>query len=307
MTVVTGGAACNVPQTQRAVALAAWVGLWFNIALSALKIAAGYFGDSQAVLADGVHSISDIISDLAIIIGVRYWSAPADANHPYGHRRIETLVTLSIGLCLGVVGVGIGLDALLSLPSGRRAEPKWIAFFAALLSIVVKEALYQWTASVGRRCKSKALIANAWHHRSDGLTSIPPAAAVALALTFPQFRHVDAIGAMVVAVFILQASWSVVWPALQELTDSAADAGTVEKIKALAMTTPGVEDVHAIRSRQLSGKVDMDMHIQVDPEITVQAGYEIAEAVRGRILQDDDVLDVLVHVEPLADRAPGTE
>ena len=157
------------------------IGLLGNVATSALKFVAGFIGSSQAVVADAVHSLSDTVTDIAILVGVKYWSAPADDCHPYGHRRIEAMVTAAIGMALAVVAFGIGYNAIATVREEHLEPPGWIAFLGAMVSIVVKEVIYRWTTSVGRRAKSSAVLANAWHHRSDALSSIPAALAVVLA------------------------------------------------------------------------------------------------------------------------------
>jgi cation diffusion facilitator family transporter len=198
------------------------IGMIVNIFLAIIKIAAGYFGRSQAVLADGVHSLSDLSTDIAIIIGANYWTAPPDASHPHGHRRIETAVSVFIGIILVIVGAGIAYGAANSIITKEGASPDIIAFYAALASIVLKEIIYQITLRTGKKIKSSALIANAWHHRTDALSSIPAAAAVLAAILKPEWWFIDALGALLVSVFIIHASIKIIWPAFNELTDKGA-------------------------------------------------------------------------------------
>ncbi len=182
------------------------IGLVINVALSALKFAAGIAGNSQAVVADAVHSLSDTITDIAVLVGVKFWSKPPDECHPYGHRRIEFLVTIFIGLLLASVALGLSYNALATLHEVQTRPPGAIAFLAAVLSIFTKELLYRWTIIKGMEIKSTALIANAWHHRSDGLSSIPAAVAVAGAALVPRLSFLDHLGAIVVSMFILYPS-----------------------------------------------------------------------------------------------------
>ncbi len=203
------------------VRLVTWVGMLVNIGLSGFKIAAGYFGSSQAIVADGVHSLSDTTTDLAVLIGVRYWTAPPDRDHPHGHRRIETVITMLIGFVLAGVALGLGYNAIITIQV-QHDPPKLIALVAALVSIVSKEVLYQWTVLVGKQAKSSAVIANAWHHRSDGLSSIPAALAVGGALLYPDWYFLDHVGAILVSMFIINAAWKISWPALKQLTDTGA-------------------------------------------------------------------------------------
>lgn len=276
-----------------------WIGLTGNVAISALKFVVGIIGVSQAVVADAVHSLSDMSTDIAVLLGVRYWSNPADEGHPYGHGRIETMVTLALGIVLAVVAFGIGYNAISTVREEHITQPKWIAFIGAMASIVVKEILYRWTLAVGKRAKSTAVVANAWHHRSDALSSIPAAMAVVVALIHPNLSFVDHIGALVVSLIILHASWSIVRPALGELADTGAPKHIRERIKVLVMEIEGVEEVHAVRTRQLGPGMHVDLHITVDGDMSVRKGHEVSETVKQQLLDNGpDVIDVVVHLEP---------
>lgn len=278
-----------------------WIGLFVNVALSAGKLLAGIFGRSQAMVADAVHSMSDCVTDVVVLVGVRYWSKPPDASHPHGHKRIETIVTTIIGLALAGVGAGIIYIALVTLKDAP-ITPRIIAFIAALVSIAVKEGLYRWTVAVGKRIKSSAMVANAWHHRSDAFSSIPAAIAIAGAVLIPSWQFLDHVGAIVVSAFIFQAAWSISWPALKQLMDVGAPQKVCDRIKAIALNTPGVKVVHALRTRYIGSDLQMDVHVLVDGEISVTEGHDIAEEVKRRILADGpDVIDVTVHIEPLED------
>ncbi|MFH1738764.1 MAG: cation diffusion facilitator family transporter [bacterium] len=284
-----------VPEVRRVT----WIGLGVNIALSIFKLAAGILGRSQAVVADAVHSLSDSSTDIAILVGVRYWSQPPDEGHPHGHRRIETVVTTLIGMILAGVAVGLVYNALGTLRDRHSAPPGWIAFAAALISIVSKEGLYRWTWSVGKRIKSPAVVANAWHHRSDALSSFPAALAVAGAAISPSWSFLDHVGAVVVSLFILQAAWRIAWPALEQLADKGAPGEHRELIRSLALATGGVRVVHAIRTRHIGSGLQVDLHILVDGQMTVREGHDISETVKQNLIeQGPDVVDVVVHLEP---------
>lgn len=276
-----------------------WVGLVCNVILALAKAAAGIVGHSQAVLADAVHSLSDTATDIAVILGVRYWSAPADENHPHGHGRIETLVTVVIGLTVGAVAVGIGVEAIRGLREEPGAPPSGIALGVALVSIVVKEILYQWTARVGREVRSPALEANAWHHRSDAISSIPAALAVGFAMIHPEWVVVDQVGALVVALLILQAAWRILRPAVDQLIDAGAPAADRRRIEELALEVDGVEAAHAVRTRYVGSDLAVDLHVEVDGGLSVAQGHEIAKAVRQKLVdQGPAVADAVVQVEP---------
>ncbi len=275
------------------------IGLVVNVALSALKFAAGILGNSQAVVADAVHSLSDTATDVAVLVGVKFWSKPPDECHPHGHRRIEFLVTIFIGLLLAAVSFGLSYNALSTLHEVQKGPPGAIAFFAAVLSIFIKELLYRWTISVGIEIKSTALIANAWHHRSDGLSSVPAAVAVAGAALVPGLAFLDHLGAIVVSIFILQAAWKIVRPSVEQLVDRGAPEEICLGIEQLACATPGVQEVHAIRTRHIGSGIEVDLHVLVDPALTVEEGHRISEEVKRRLIDYiSDVVDVVVHLEP---------
>ena len=276
-----------------------WIGLLTNIGLSGLKFAAGYFGRSQALIADAVHSLTDATTDIAVIAGSHYWSRPPDECHPYGHRRLETLVTVFIGIMLAAAGVGIGWESLSTLHEKNAGPPGWSAFFAALASIITKEILYRWTAGVGKKIKSPALVANAWHHRTDAVSSLPVLIAVGGALLFPSWSFLDRLGAVIVSLFILHAALKIIWPAISELIDAGAPEEVQKKIADITCRTEGVLGVHDIRSRYISSSIQIDLHIVVDGEISVREGHTIADAVENNIIAGiPDVLGVVVHVDP---------
>ena len=283
------------------VRFAGWMGLVVNLALAAAKLSAGLLGHSQAVVADAVHSLSDIVTDIALILGVRYWSAPADERHPHGHRRFETLVTVFIGLRVAAAAVGIGWDAVTSF--GRPSHPpSAIALAAALLSIGVKEALYRWTAKMGRKTGSSALVANAWHHRTDALSSVPVAIAVSIAMIDHRFAVVDQIGALVVAVFVLHAAFRIIRPALEELVDAGAPKAHRKELERLALEVEGVRAAHALRTRYIGSELAVDVHVEVDADLSVADGFVIASKVKKDLLQrGPDVADVVVQIEPHED------
>jgi len=276
-----------------------WIGLIGNILISAFKFFVGFIGSSQAIIADAVHSLSDMTTDIAILVGVKFWSSPADECHPYGHSRIEAIVTVGIGVVLALVGAGIGYKGIATVRNKDIVQPHWIAIAGAVISIITKEMLYHWTLSVGKRLKSSALVANAWHHRSDALSSIPAAIAVALAVVNPDWSFVDHIGALIVSLFIMHTSWRIIKPALMELSDSGAPALTNKLIKGAGMETAEVEDIHAIRTRRMGSGILVDLHIKVDGNMSVARGHDVSETVKNRIQEQiPDVLDVVVHLEP---------
>lgn len=282
-----------------AVSRITWIGLWTNLALATIKVVAGTLGHSRAVVADGIHSLSDLATDVAVLVGVRFWSAPADDNHPHGHKRVETMVAVVIGIVLASAAVGIAWDAIAAMNEGQRQKRGLIALGAALLSIVANEVLYRWTLREGKRLNSLALEANAWHHRTDALSSIPAALAVGLAWFIPSWGLADLIGALIVAVFILYAAWGICRPALETLMDKGADTETRQKLEDVVCSVQGVKDVHSLRTRYLGSSLQVDMHIRVDGRITVDEGHNVALGVEKALYAlGPHIVDVLVHVDP---------
>lgn len=278
---------------------AAIVGMVVNLVLMTGKFVAGIAGHSQALVADAAHSFSDLATDLAVIVGVRYWSSPADANHPYGHGRIESLVSLFIGTSLALVAFGLARHAILTLPQPHTSPPGWIAFWAALASVISKEVLYRWTVRLGRRLRSPATTANAWHHRSDALSSIPVLVAVVCARVWPDLSFVDHVAAILVSVLVFTSAVRIAWPALTELIDSGAKRADRETILRIARETPGVNAAHRLRTRHTGGGLQVDLHVLVDPNLTVREGHSIAGHVKTHLLeQGPGVVDVLIHLEP---------
>ena len=276
-----------------------WIGLIVNLFLAGIKLTAGLLGKSQALVADAIHSLTDLTTDIAVIAGSHYWERPPDEDHPYGHKRLETMVTVFIGLMLAAAGLGIGWKAISTLRYNGASPPGWIAFLAALVSIICKEVIYRWTARTGKRLKSAALAANAWHHRTDALSSLPVLAAVGGARVLPSWSFLDRLGAVVVSIFIIHASIKIIRPALSELIDAGAPADTRNKIRKLAHGNENVLQVHDIRTRYVSTSIVADLHIVVQGSLTVRQGHDIADNVKNRILKGiPEILDVIVHIDP---------
>lgn len=285
-----------------------WVGLFVNLFLCGIKFTAGIWGKSQALVADAIHSLTDLTTDAAVIAGSHYWDRPPDDTHPYGHKRFETLVTVFIAMMLAAAGIGIGWKAISTLHHDSVTPPGWIALAAALVSIICKEALYRWTARAGKRLKSTALAANAWHHRTDALSSLPVFIAVGGAKIFPSWSFLDRVGAVVVSIFIIHASIKIVWPAFGELIEAGAPAEICKKISEVAYKNENVLQVHDIRTRYISTSIQVDLHIVVEGLLTVRQGHDIADDVKKRIIANiPEILDVIVHVDPPEKALPETK
>ncbi len=298
-------------ESYREVCRITWFGLWANLVLSGMKFIAGIVGHSSVLIADAVHSLSDLVTDAAVLIGVRYWGRPADDEHPHGHAKIETLVTLLIGIALFLVAMELLRGALASildlLNDKPKLSPTWFPFVAALISVGVKEYLYQITLRTGMRLKSSALIANAWHHRSDALSSVPAAAAVGACLVFgDQYLFLDPVGAVVVALMIVHAAWRIVRSTFAALLDSGASKTRCQEITAAIRDFGDVRDLHKLRTRQVGPSgFAVDVHVQVDPLMSLVDAHALSHRIKEKLhAVDTEIIDVFVHVEPALEFDP---
>lgn len=276
-----------------------WRGAGVNLMLAAVKTGAGVLTGSQALLADGFHSLSDLLTDGAVIIGSRFWSADYDEKHPYGHRRIETLITLFIAAVLAVAACGIGWNALTTLHDEHKSMMEMPVFLIAVLSIATKEILYRWTLRKGSETGSSALIANAWHHRSDALSSVPVALAAVAGYFFPDLNYFDHVAALIISAMLLKASWDIAVPCINEVLDVQADIGLSAVLEEIRKAEPEICEFHKIRSRHCGSAVFVDLHMLVKPEMTVADSHALTRKVE-RNLKDacPAVKDVTIHVEP---------
>ncbi len=274
-------------------------GILVNISLAVAKIVFGYLAASQTMIADGIHSFSDLLTDAILLIGVKFWSAPPDKEHPYGHARFETLVTAIIGLFLAFVAVMITKEALTSLSLGEQPVSKinYISIIVLALAIVAKELLYQYTTRAAQKIHSSALKANAWHHRSDAISSIPALLAVAIHLWQPTWYYIDAVGAIVVGAMLLVVAGRITCTAFSELLDRCPEG--IQELCTLAEEIPGVVNAHALRARKLGAELIVDLHVEVDPEMSVRAGHHISSEVERHLMASHkQVAEVIVHIEP---------
>ena len=276
-----------------------YYGMAVNLFLSILKIVTGLIGNSQAAIADGVHSLSDLTTDVAILVGVKYWSAPPDEEHPYGHGRIETIVTAFIGFVLAATALGIGWEAISSIRDEHIANPTWLSLIGISFSIIMKEILFRVTMKYSKKTKSKSLEANAWHHRTDAFSSIPAFIAVFISVLYPSLAFIDHIGAIVVAVIILKVAWQIFSSSFSELTDKGARKEDIQKIKEIVLLNKDVKEVHKIRSRKHGVDTFVDLHVLVDDNMTVKDAHDIADQVKDALLeQGPEISDVVIHIEP---------
>lgn len=294
-------------ERREAVARTALVGAVANLVLSAVKIVVGWVGHSHSLVADGVHSLSDLATDVLVWIAGHHASRAPDLEHPYGHGRYETVATLALALLLMLVALGIGWDATKRLFEPESlVTPAWITLYAALASILLKEWLYQYTLAYARRVRSDMLRANAWHHRSDAISSI--VVLVGIAGTLAGLPYLDAVAAVIVAVMIARIAWELGFDATRELVDTGLDAERLAAVRETILHVGGVRDLHMLRTRSLGGTVSTDVHVIVDPHISVSEGHLITVKVEQELKHRfDEIEDVIVHIDPEDDNiAPPT-
>jgi len=274
------------------------VGSVVDLLLGVGKILVGFAAHSQALVADGIHSLSDLLTDFLVIFASKHAHREADETHPYGHGRIETLTTIALGITLLAVAVGITWDAVRRLfEPDLLLEPGPMALVAAAVSILAKEAIYHYTIHAARRLRSSMLRANAWHSRSDAISSI--VVLVGVAGTMAGLPYLDAIAAIGVALMIAKIAWDLSWQSARELIDTALDAEEVAAIRSKIVSVHGVRELHMLRTRRSGSDALVDVHLLVDPTLSVSEGHQIGEMVRHSLIDDiEDVADVTVHIDP---------
>ena len=275
------------------------VGLVANACLIAAKLAGGVLGHSQALVADAVHSVSDLLSDLFVLLGIRAGRQAADPDHPFGHARIETVVSSVVGLSLVAAALFLGIEAGRGIYEHVDRHPTPLALVVAGLSVVVKEWLYRYTRNVGKRIRSTAIIANAWHHRSDALSSVAVLLGVAGASIRKEWHILDSFAALVVSFFIITVGARILRDAIRELTDTAPGPEVLDRIEAAIRGAEGVVAYHDLKVRTSGGLYQMELHVVVDGSIPVEEGHRIAKRVEARIREGvEDVSQVITHVDP---------
>lgn len=275
------------------------VGALVNIILIGLKLVAGIFGKSNALIADGVHSISDLFTDVVVLIGIWRGRRPPDDRHPFGHGRIEALFTAVVGISLVGTAFYLGFEAAKDIYLHQETHPNVLAIIGAGVSIILKEVLYRYTMLAGRRMKSQLVVANAWHHRSDALSSVAVLAGVALAQVKPSWQIFDAVAALLVSFFILKVGLDIMGNTFRELSDAAPTPETLNNIHQCALNVEGVMGAHDLRVRTSGGLHQIEIHIVVDALLTVKEGHGIAKEVEACLVNDiDDVGRTIVHVDP---------
>jgi cation diffusion facilitator family transporter len=274
-----------------------WVSVGVNLVLTIAQVVVGVLAKSQGLIADGIHSLSDLVADFVVLLASHHSKKDADADHPYGHQRFETAASLVLGTLLLVVGVGMLWSAARKLEAPETVQTVHImALWVAGGALIAKELLFRYMLSVAKRVKSSMLVANAWHARSDAASSL--VVGVGIIGNLAGYPILDPIAALIVGFMVTRMGWGFSWDALHDLMDRAVDEQEVQAIRATLLETPGVSDVHDVRTRKMGDMIVVDAHIEVDANISVEAGHDIAVEARQRVLQRHRVLNLMTHVDP---------
>lgn len=281
------------------------VGSIGNMLLLTFKFVAGIVGHSSAMIADAIHSLSDFVTDIVVLLFVNISSRPQDSNHKYGYGKFETFATFFIGLALVCAALGIiisGVTKFVGWLNGQQiAQPGTLALWAALISIVVKEILYRYTETRGKRLNSQAMVANAWHHRSDAFSSIGAAIGVGGAILLgDRWTVLDPLASVVVSCMLMNVAWKLLKQSVGELTDSALPPDTEREIISIIESNPSVSEPHNLRTRRIGNRIAIDVHVRMEPSMTLKDAHDHATAIELRLKQrfGADTL-VTLHMEPM--------
>lgn len=286
------------PERERAAQKSTWVSVVVNLGLTAAQVLAGVLAGSQALVADGIHSLSDLLSDFVVLLALRHSRKGPDEDHPYGHQRYENAASLVLGALLLAVGVGMLWSAAHKLGAPSEIQPvKMVALWVALGALVSKELLFRYMLAVAERVRSSLLVANAWHARSDAASSL--VVAVGIGGNLLGYHLLDPIAAALVGFMVSKMGWEFLWSALHDLTDRAADEEQTHEIEQEILAVPGVRGIHDLRTRKTGDMILVDVHLEIDGQITVRAGHDIAEEVHRRVMDKHRVLNVMTHVDPV--------
>lgn len=274
-----------------------WVSVLVNLLLTTTQLIAGVLTKSQGLIADGIHSLSDLVADFVVLIANHHSQKDADADHPYGHHRFETAASLALGLLLLAVGAGMLWSAIVKLEKPESVpEVHVAALWVALGALLAKEMLFRYMLAVAKRVKSSMLVANAWHARSDAASSL--VVSIGIVGNLAGYPILDPIAAAIVGFMVARMGWSFGWDALHDLMDRAVDEAEIAAIRQTLLDTPGIQGVHDVRTRKMGDMIVVDAHIEVDATLSVEAGHDIAVAARARVMQRHRVLNLMTHVDP---------
>jgi cation diffusion facilitator family transporter len=274
-----------------------WVSVSVNVCLSIAQISIGLMARSQGLIADGIHSLSDLVADFVVLFASHHSKKDADEDHPYGHQRFENAASLILGLLLLAVGVGMVWSAILKLEAPDTIAPVHsVALWVAAIALCAKELLFRYMLAIAKSIKSTMLIANAWHARSDAASSF--VVSIGIIGNLAGFPILDPIAALIVGLMIIRMGWEFGWDALHDLMDRTIDEIELNAIRSTLLDTPGVSGVHDLRARKMGDMIIADVHIEVDAALTVEAGHDIAVDARRRVLERHRVLNLMTHVDP---------
>lgn len=279
-----------------------------NSLLIIIKLIAGIAGRSSAMLADAIHSLSDFVTDIIVIVFVRIGNKPTDGSHSYGHGKFETLATLIIGIILILVGAGVMINGVRlitdSIHGVELKSPTMLALIVAIISIVAKELVYRYTIAQGKRLNSQALIANAWHHRSDAFSSIGTLIGIAGAMFFGQkWRILDPIAAVTVSFFIIKVGVDISRPCINELLERSLPAETVNRISEIISSVDGISGLHHLRTRRIGNNIAIEAHIRMDGDMPLREAHALASEAEKRLRQEfGHGTHIGLHMEPQKDR-----
>ncbi len=275
--------------------------LILNLVLAVVKVISGLIGRSSAMIADGIHTLSDVLTTVVVLLGLKVSSKKADDDHPYGHERYESIFAKLLSLILLVTGAFIGYEALKTLIEGNIKEPGQIALIAAFISILTKEAMYRYTIKTAKKIKSISMEADAWHHRSDAFSSIGTFIGILGARV--GFPALDPIAGIVVAIMVIKVGVDLYLKSIRELVDESASEEIINEINKIASSTNGVINVNRLRTRVFGNRIFVDIDIQVDPNITVKEGHDISAVLHDRLESEiTDIKHTMVHVEPFGNK-----
>jgi cation diffusion facilitator family transporter len=289
----------NVMEETRIIRKLSRVGIWGNVLLAGFKLAAGIIGNSSAMVSDAVHSLSDVFATFVAYLGVRLSMKPEDENHPYGHERIECVASLILGLILAVTGFGIGYTGIQKIISHEDLViPTMLPLIAAVVSIVVKEAMFWYTMIYAKKLNSSAFKADAWHHRSDALSSVGSFIGIGLAMI--GFPIMDPIASLVICLFILKVAYDISRDALDKMLDTSCDKDFEENLRTFIEDQPGVEHIDLLHTRQFGNKIYIDLEIAAQRDISLVEAHEIAESVHNSVENKyPNVKHIMIHVNPV--------
>ncbi len=274
-----------------------WASVAVNLTLAAAQVGIGLMARSQGLVADGIHSLSDLVADFIVLFAGHHSRKDADEDHPYGHQRFETAASLALGVLLLIVGVGMLWSALGKLQSPATVpRVHVVALWVAIGALAAKESLFRYVLAAAKRVKSSMLVANAWHARADAASSL--VVGLGILGNLAGYPLLDPVAALIVGLLIARMGWRFGWQALHDLVDRSADSEEVAAIRETLLATPGVISVHDLRTRKMGDLIAVDAHLEVDATITVEAGHNIAVVARERVMQRHRVLDLMTHVDP---------